>query len=117
MVSPGIKIKIEKLKGDEPKDSSSPSLSRKESSVKKEGSEIAFNEVLLLDLSAQAGKNKKIEIGFPLVKGVKVKGKVISQGKDKKKIAFKYKSKKRYKVKKGHRQSYTEVEIIKFETQ
>lgn len=91
IVTPGEKIKIEKLE-------------------KKEGSEITFNEVLLLE------KGKKIEIGEPLVKEAKVIGKVLKQGKGKKVIIFKYKPKKRYKVKKGHRQPFTEVEILKIET-
>lgn len=86
IVSPGEKIKIEKLN-------------------KKDGEEITFDEVLL------AEKGKKIEIGNPLVKGAKVIGKVISQGKNKKVIVFKYKPKTRYKKKTGHRQFYTEVEI------
>jgi len=86
LVSPGQKIKVEKLD-------------------KKEGSEVSFNEVLLLE------KQRKLEIGNPFVKGVKVTGKVLKQGKGKKIIVFKYKSKKRYKVKKGHRQSFTEIEI------
>jgi large subunit ribosomal protein L21 len=88
LVSPGQKIKIEKLEA-------------------KEGKEITFGEVLLLE------KNKKLEIGTPLIKGAKVVGKVLSQGKAKKVIIFKYKSKKRYKVKKGHRQPFTEIEITK----
>lgn len=91
LVSPGKKIKVEKLN-------------------KKEGSEITFNEVLLLE------KAKKIEIGTPFVKGAKVIAKVLKQGKDKKIIVFKYKAKKRYKVKKGHRQPFTEVEVVKIET-
>ncbi len=86
MVSPGQKIKIEKLD-------------------KKEDSEITFDEVLLLE------KGKKIEIGTPFVKDAKVVGKIISHGKAKKVIVFKYKPKTRYKVKKGHRQPFTEVEI------
>ena len=86
LVSPGQKIKIEKI-------------------GKKEGEEITFDEVLLVE------KGRQIEIGTPLVKGAKVIGKVISQGKNKKVIVFKYKPKTRYKVKKGHRQPYTEVEI------
>ena len=90
LVSPGQKIKIEKLD-------------------KKEGDEVVFNEVLLLD------QDEKLEIGFPTVKGVKVTGKVIKQGKAKKVIIFKYKAKKRYQVKKGHRQKFTEVEITKIE--
>ncbi len=91
LVSPGQKIKIEKID-------------------KKEGSEISFPEVLLLE------KNKKIEIGLPFIKGAKVIGKVVSQGKRKKVIVFKYKAKKREKIKKGHRQPFTEVEITKIES-
>jgi len=91
LVSPGQKIKIEKID-------------------KKEGSEIIFKEVLLLE------KDRKIEIGSPLIKGVKVIGKIIKHGKGKKIIVFKYKSKTRYKVKKGHRQPFTEIAILKIET-
>jgi len=88
LVSPGKIIKVEKLKGEE-------------------GSEVKFDKVLLVE------KNKKIEVGDPLVKGAQVTGKVIKQGKDKKVISFKYKAKKRYRTKKGHRQPFTEVEILK----
>ena len=88
LVSPGDKIKVEKLN-------------------KKEGAEVTFNEVLLME------KSKKIEIGTPFLKGVKVVGKVLQQAKAKKVIIFKYKAKKRYKVKKGHRQPFTQVEILK----
>lgn len=90
LVSPGQKIKIERIDA-------------------KEGKEITFSEVLLLE------KAKSLEIGTPLVKGAKVVGKVLSHGKGKKVIVFKYKSKTRYKVKKGHRQPFTEVEILKIE--
>ena len=88
IVTPGLRLKIEKLD-------------------KKEGDEVVFKEVLVLE------KNKKITIGTPFVEGAEVSAKVLSQGKGKKLIAFKYKAKKRYKVKKGHRQPYTEVEIAK----
>ena len=86
LVKPGAKIKIEKID-------------------KKEGQDIIFGQVLLLE------KNKKLQIGTPLVKGVKVKATVLEQGRGKKVIVFKYKAKKRYKVKKGHRQPFTQVEI------
>jgi len=88
LVSPGDKIKIEKLEA-------------------KEGEEITFPEVLLLE------KSNKIEIGTPLLEGVKVTAKVLRQDKAKKIIVFKYKAKTRYHVKKGHRQAFTEVEILK----
>lgn len=92
LISPGKKIKIEKIEG-------------------KEGKEISFKEVLLLE------KNKKIEIGKPIVKGASVLAKIIKQGKGDKVIAFKYKPKTRYHVKKGHRQLFTEVEITKIENE
>ncbi|MDD2731648.1 MAG: 50S ribosomal protein L21 [Candidatus Pacebacteria bacterium] len=92
LVSPKEKIKIEKIKGDS-------------------GREVSFKEVLLLE------KNKKIEIGTPLVKGAKVIGKILNQGKDKKVIVFKHKSKTRYRKKKGHRQPFTEIEITSIETE
>jgi large subunit ribosomal protein L21 len=91
VVAPGDKIKIEKL--DE-----------------EEGKEIIFDEVLLLE------KSKKLEIGTPIIKNAKVIAKVLKQGKGNKVIIFKYKAKKRYKVKKGHRQPFTEIEIIRIET-
>jgi len=90
LVSPGQKIKIEKIE-------------------KKEGAEITFSDVLLVE------KNKKTEIGIPRVAGAKVLGKVISQGRGKKVIAFKYHPKTRYRRKKGHRQAFTEVEITQIE--
>jgi len=90
IVSPGQKIKIEKLDN-------------------KEGSEVTFKEVLLLE------KGKKLEIGTPLVKGAKVVGKIISQKKGKKIMILRYKPKTRYRKKKGHRQPFTEVEITKIE--
>lgn len=90
LVVPGNKIKIEKLDN-------------------KEGEEVVFHEVLL------AEKNKKLEIGAPLVAGAKVIGKVLSQGKGEKLTIVKYKHKTRSKVKKGHRQLFTEVEITRIE--
>lgn len=89
-VAPGQKIKIEKLK-------------------EQEGNEVIFNEVLLIE------NDKNITIGTPLIEKAKVTGKVLKQDRHEKVIIFKYKPKKRYKVKKGHRQPYTEIEILKIE--
>lgn len=86
LVKKGDEIKVEKIDG-------------------KEGKEINFTDVLLVQ------KDKKVEIGTPLVKNVKVIGKILKQEKGDKVIVFKYKSKKRYKKKTGHRQPFTEVEI------
>lgn len=91
LVEPGKRINIEKID-------------------KKEGEEIEFSEILLLE------KDGEIKIGKPFIEGAKVIGKIIKQGKQKKVIVFKYRRKTRYKVKKGHRQPFTRVEITKIET-
>ncbi len=107
LVSPGQKIKIEKL--GEPAYAKAASFAEVASATKAEsaGKEVVFDQVLLLE------KNKKVEIGTPFVKEAKVIGKVLGQGKAKKVIIFKYKAKKRYHKKAGHRQPFTEVEIVK----
>lgn len=86
LVQPGDKIKVEKLD-------------------KKEGEEFYFSDVLLVE------KSKKIEIGTPMLKA-EVHAKVLKHGKGDKVIVFKYKPKKRESRKVGHRQPYTEVEIL-----
>ncbi len=90
LVSAGDKIKVEKLEIEE-------------------GKEFTFDEVLLCDKN---GDGKDVKIGAPILKDVKVTAKVLSQGKGVKLIIFKYKPKKRYKRKIGHRQTFTEVEIL-----
>ena len=92
IVSEGQKLKIEKLN-------------------RNEGEEFDFDEVLLFAPAAAGGK--EIKIGQPLVGDMKVSAKVLKQGRGEKKIVFRYKNKTRYKKKKGHRQPFTEVEILK----
>ena len=77
---------------------------------KKEGSNVVFDKVLLYS------DEKKTEIGKPYVKGVKVIGKLVKQGKAKKITVIKYKHKIRYRRKKGHRQLFTQVKIEKIGT-
>jgi large subunit ribosomal protein L21 len=86
LVSPGKRIKIEKIEG-------------------KENGKIEFTEVLLF------ATDKIIEIGKPTIKGAKVVATILKHGKGKKEISYKYKAKKREAIKKGHRQAFTEVEI------
>jgi large subunit ribosomal protein L21 len=52
-----------------------------------------------------------VQIGTPLVEGAKVQTTVVSQVKGPKVVVFKYKPKKRYRVKTGHRQKYTRLQI------
>ena len=70
-----------------------------------EGKKVTFDKVVLLS------DDGKVEVGAPYVKGIKVEGKVVAHGKGKKIIVFKYKAKKDYRRKQGHRQPYTKVEI------
>lgn len=70
-----------------------------------EGANVVFDKVLMLD-------NK---IGTPYLKGAKVTGKVLAQGKAKKIIVYKYKSKKNYHKKQGHRQPFTKIQITAIE--
>lgn len=86
-VAPGKKLKIEKLEA-------------------KEGDEFSFDKVLLLV------DEDKVDVGHPYLEGKKVEAKVLKQGKGDKIIVFKYHSKTRRRKKKGHRQQFTEVEIL-----
>ena len=75
-----------------------------------EGKKITFDKVVLVS------DDKKVEVGAPYVKGVKVEGKVVAHGKHKKIIVYKYKAKKNYRRTQGHRQPYTKIEITKIKT-
>jgi large subunit ribosomal protein L21 len=87
-VKVGDKIKVEKL----------------EDAV---GSVIVFPEVLFV------GDEKEIEVGTPFLTGAIVEGKILRTEQGDKVTGIKFKAKKRYKVKFGHRQIFTEVEITK----
>jgi large subunit ribosomal protein L21 len=71
----------------------------------KEGAKVEFDNVLLID-------NKgKINVGAPAISGAKVTAKVLGHMKGDKVIVFKKKRRKGYRVKNGHRQSFTQIEI------
>ena len=72
-----------------------------------EGEEVRISNVLTIN-----GANG-IVIGTPYIDGAYISGKVIAQARDKKVTIFKYKRRKDYKVKRGHRQAYTELLIEK----
>lgn len=92
-VKENVKIRVSKLTG-------------------KIGDKVKF-PILLLIPAAQADKKTKesTSIGTPYIKGVECEAKIIGQGKSSKKLLYKYKSKKRYRIKKSHRQEYTELLI------
>ena len=86
-VAPGTKLKVEKL-------------------------EVAAGAALTLDKVLLVVDGEEVKVGTPYVAGAKVEAKVLMQGKEKTKIVFKYHSKTRYKKKKGHRQPFTEIEVV-----
>jgi large subunit ribosomal protein L21 len=69
------------------------------------GSKVTFDEVLL------SSDGQTIRAGTPLVSGAKVVAEVVGQGKEPKIYVFKFKRRKNYRRKTGHRQKYTEVRI------
>ncbi len=68
------------------------------------GKQVSFDALVVAD-------GDKIQIGTPIVKGVKVKAKVVEHGKEKKVLTFKYKPKRNERKKQGHRQPYTKIQI------
>ncbi|KRU25175.1 ribosomal protein L21 [Clostridium sporogenes] len=72
------------------------------------------NSTVELDNVLLVGKdNGETVVGKPMVEGAKVTAKVLAQGKAKKVVVFKYKPKKDYRKKQGHRQPYTKIQIEK----
>ncbi len=69
------------------------------------GEEVDLENVLLI------ADDDKVTVGTPYISGAVVQAKVVAQTKGPKVIIFKYKPKKRYRVKSGHRQQYTLLEI------
>lgn len=69
------------------------------------GDSVSFDKILMFS----DGDN--VNIGTPLLEDVTVNGHIIEQGKAKKIIVFKYKRRKRYRRKQGHRQQFTAVKV------
>lgn len=84
-VTEGDRLRVEKLPGDV-------------------GSAITFDEVLMLG-------GDKVAIGKPLVAGAKVVATIVAQDRAKKVIVFKFRRRKNYRRKRGHRQPFTEIKI------
>ena len=84
-VAEGQKLRVEKLPGNA-------------------GDKVTFNEVLLLGGDAP-------KIGQPLVGGATVAAEITAQDRGKKIVVFKFRRRKNYRRKNGHRQPYTELKI------
>ncbi|HVM97506.1 MAG TPA: 50S ribosomal protein L21 [Candidatus Acidoferrales bacterium] len=89
-VAPGDLIRVEKVAGDP-------------------GAEIAFEEVLM------ASTGGSVHLGKPVLAGARVTGKVVLQGKAKKILVYKKKKRKNYRRHRGHRQLFTDVQVIGIE--
>ncbi|HWQ60128.1 MAG TPA: 50S ribosomal protein L21 [Candidatus Fimivivens sp.] len=87
LVSEGEKVKVESLEGEI-------------------GSTVTFEALYV-------GDDKEATVGTPVLVGAKVEGKILANDRHDKVTGIKYKAKKRYRIKFGHRQAYTEVEITK----
>ncbi len=85
-VNPGDEIRVEKLQG----------------SV---GDTVSFDRVLL------ASDGEKVNTGKPFIENAKVTGTITRQGKTRKIVVFKYKKRKGYQKKNGHRQHFSQVKI------
>ncbi len=86
-VSAGEKLKIEQIPADI-------------------GSEIVLDQVLMV------GDGEAVKLGAPLVPGAAVKAKVLGHGRGEKVRIFKLRRRKHYRKSQGHRQNYTEIEIL-----
>ena len=84
-VAQGDRLRVEKLPGDV-------------------GANVTFDEVLLIG-------GDKVSVGTPLVKGAKVTAEIVAQDRAKKVIIFKFRRRKNYRRKRGHRQPFTEIKI------
>ena len=69
------------------------------------GDTVSFDKILMFS------DDEDVNIGTPLLKDVTINGHIVEQGKAKKIIVFKYKRRKRYRRKQGHRQLFTAVKI------
>jgi len=71
------------------------------------GDTVTFDEILLV-----AGEGAALQIGTPNLAGAKVEAKIVAQDRAKKIIVFKFKRRKNYRRKAGHRQPFTALQIV-----
>jgi large subunit ribosomal protein L21 len=69
------------------------------------GASVEFNDVLM------GSDGDKVQLGVPTLSGAKVTAEIVKHGRGEKIVVFKFKRRKNYSRKQGHRQGYTEVQI------
>jgi large subunit ribosomal protein L21 len=92
-VEPGKTVVVEKLAGDK-------------------GAQVVFDKVLLVS----SGDGQAVNVGKPLVAGAKVTGEIVEQGRGDKLVVFKFRLRKNYVRRNGHRQDYTAVKIANIQS-
>ncbi len=80
--------------------------------IRVESLPVYTGEIVNIDDVLMVSREGDVAVGTPVVSGARVRAQVTSRGRGKKITVFKYKSKVRYRRKKGHRQSYTDLRII-----
>ena len=85
-VSQGDSLRVEKLEG-------------------AKGTKVVFDKVLMI------GEGEKSKVGTPTVKGATVEAEIVDQNRARKILVFKFKQRKKYRRKYGHRQPYTELKV------
>ena len=92
-VEPGKTVVVEKLAGDK-------------------GAPVVFEQVLLVS----SGDGGNVNVGKPTVAGAKVTGQIVEQGRGEKLVVFKFRRRKNYVRRNGHRQDYTAVKIAEIQS-
>jgi large subunit ribosomal protein L21 len=85
-VAPGDTLTVEKLPGNV-------------------GDSVEFGEVLMLS------KDGSLAVGKPVIQGAKVTGKIVEHGRGEKLVVYKFRRRKNYRLRNGHRQNYTSIQI------
>lgn len=84
--------------------------------LKVEKLDAAAGDVLTIDqVLMVSDENGSVKVGDPLVSNARVEVEVMEQGRDKKVVVYKYKKRKNYRRKQGHRQPFTRLKVIKIE--
>jgi large subunit ribosomal protein L21 len=91
-VEPGKTVTVEKLAGDV-------------------GTKVVFDQVLLVS----SGDGGNVSVGKPTVSGAKVTGEIVEQGRGEKLVVFKFRLRKNYVRRNGHRQDLTKVKIAEIQ--